>query len=86
MTCFRGLREAQNAFDAWLPIYNGERPHQALDMAVPADRYRPSSRPMPARLMEPDYDDRDIVREVSTTKAYVQFKVDCGRLVRRFLG
>jgi transposase InsO family protein len=60
MTSFRGLREAQRAFDAWLPIYNGERPHEALAMAVPADRYRPSLRPMPARLMEPEYDEGDI--------------------------
>ena len=44
MASFRGLREAQRAFDAWLPIYNGERPHEALAMAVPADRYRPSPR------------------------------------------
>jgi transposase InsO family protein len=74
MTCFRGLKEAQRAFDAWLPIYNDERPHEALDMAVPADRYRPSPRPMPARLMEPEYDEKDIVRKVGTTKAYIQFK------------
>ena len=74
MTCFRGMGEAQRAFDAWLPIYNGERPHEALSMAVPADRYRPSPRPMPARLMEPEYDERDIIRKVGTTKAYIQFK------------
>ena len=55
----------------------GERPHEALAMAVPADRYRPSLRPMPARLMEPEYDEGDIVRKVGTTKAYIQFK---GRL------
>jgi hypothetical protein len=77
MRCFRGLREAQCAFDAWLPIYNGERPHEALAMAVPADRYRPSLRSMPARLMEPEYDEGDIVRKVGTTKAYIQFR---GRL------
>jgi len=74
LTCFRGLREAQRAFDAWSPIYNAERPHEALGMAVPADRYRPSPRPMPARLMEPEYDEGDIVRKVGTTKAYIQFK------------
>src|ERR1700719_2792496 len=46
----------------------------SLGMAVPADRYRPSPRSMPARLMEPEYDERDIVRKVGTTKAYIQFK------------
>jgi putative transposase len=74
LTCFRGLKEAQRAFDVWSPIYNAERPHEALGMAVPADRYRTSPRPMPARLMEPEYDERDIVRKVGTTKAYIQFK------------
>ena len=74
MTSFRGMKEAQQAFDAWLPIYNDERPHEALGMAVPADRYRPSPRPMPARPMEPEYDEGDIVRKVGTTKAYIQFK------------
>jgi transposase InsO family protein len=74
LACFRGLNEAQRAFDTWLPVYNGERPHEALGMAVPADRYRPSPRPMPTRLMEPAYDEGDIVRKVGTTKAYIQFK------------
>ena len=43
-------------------------------MAVPAERYRPSPRPMPARLMEPEYDEGDTVRKVGTTKAYIRFK------------
>lgn len=74
MTRFRGLAEAQQAFDTWLPIYNGQRPHEGLGMAVPADRYRPSPRPMPARLMEPDYDEGEITRKVGTTKAYIRFR------------
>ena len=43
---FRDLAEVQRAFDAWRPIYNLERPHQALDQEVPASRYRPSPRSM----------------------------------------
>jgi len=41
--------EAQRDFDPWRRMYNYERPHEALDMAVPADRYRPSERAMPAK-------------------------------------
>jgi len=74
LRCFRDLAEAGEAFDAWLPIYNEQRPHEALGMAVPADRYRPSPRPMPARLMEPEYDEGEITRKVGTTKAYIRFK------------
>ena len=69
----RGLKEAQCAFDAW-PIYNGERPHEALGMAVPADRYRPSPRPMPATDGAVSMTKARLVRKVGTTKAYIQFK------------
>jgi len=39
------LLQQQGRFDAFLQQYNAERPHQALGMKVPADRYRPSDRP-----------------------------------------
>lgn len=74
LRCFRGIDEAQREFDAWRPIYNEARPHEALGMAVPSDRYRPSLRPMPARPMEPEYDEGEITRKVGTTKAYISFK------------
>lgn len=74
---FRDFPDLQRAFDAWRTIYNLERPHEALDMAVPASRYRPSARSMPERLLEVEYDSHEIVRRVSTTKIYVSFK---GRL------
>ena len=34
---FRDLPECQRAFDDWRPRYNHERPHEALDMATPAN-------------------------------------------------
>jgi hypothetical protein len=71
---FRNLAEVQHAFDLWRPIYNLERPHEALDQDVPASRYRPSARSMPARLPEVAYDEHEIVRIVSTTKDYISFK------------
>jgi len=37
--------QQQARFDAFVTRYNHERPHQALAMAVPADRYRASPRP-----------------------------------------
>jgi transposase InsO family protein len=37
---FRSLKAAQAALDAWVSDYNTTRPHQALDMATPADRFR----------------------------------------------
>ena len=73
----RDLDQVQRAFDAWRPVYNTERPHQALDMAVPASRYRTSEKTMPETLPEPEYGPDDIVRRVGTTKFYISFK---GRL------
>jgi transposase InsO family protein len=34
---------AQAAIDAWVEAYNTQRPHQALDMRVPADCFRPAA-------------------------------------------
>ena len=83
---FRDLNDLQRAFDAWRTIYNLERPHEALGMAVPASRYRPSPRSMPDRLADPEYDDHEIVRRVSTTKAYVSFKGRLWRVPQAFRG
>jgi len=61
---FRDLAHAQQKFDEWLPIYNLERPHEALAMETPASRYAPSSRPYPEELPELEYDSGDVVRKV----------------------
>jgi transposase InsO family protein len=37
---FESLEAAQAALDAWVTDYNTERPHQALEMATPAERFR----------------------------------------------
>jgi transposase InsO family protein len=74
---FSRFEDVQRAFDAWREVYNFERPHQALGQAPPASRYRPSRRAMPERLPSVDYDTGEIVRTVSSTKAYISFK---GRL------
>lgn len=37
---FASFDAAQQALDTWVADYNTERPHQALEMATPADRFR----------------------------------------------
>jgi transposase InsO family protein len=37
---FASLEQAQAELDAWVVDYNTQRPHQALEMATPADRFR----------------------------------------------
>jgi transposase InsO family protein len=58
------LAACQRAFDAWRDCYNLERPHQALDLAVPASRYQLSPRPFPEVLPPLEYGPDDIVRTV----------------------
>ena len=83
---FRDLAEVQRAFDSWRTVYNLDRPHQALDLQVPASRYQPSNRSMPERLPEPEYDEHDIVRTVSTTKDYISFKGRLWKVPQAFRG
>jgi transposase InsO family protein len=86
LRALRDLNQVQKVFDAWRPIYNTQRPHQALDMAVPASRYEPSRRPMPNTLPEPEYGPDDLVRRVGTTKLYVSFKGRLWKVPQAFTG
>ena len=58
------LATAQAAFDHWRMVYNLERPHEALGMAVPASRYQPSPHPFPPRIPSIAYGPDDAVRRV----------------------
>jgi transposase InsO family protein len=58
------LPECQTIFDDWGQVYNYERPHEALQLSVPATRYRPSSRPYPTSLPPVTYEGDDWVRKV----------------------
>ncbi|MFF3160152.1 integrase core domain-containing protein, partial [Streptomyces sp. NPDC057910] len=50
---FADLPAAQAAVDAWVHTYNTARPHQALDMATPASRFRPNPPPEPTVVTAP---------------------------------
>jgi transposase InsO family protein len=63
-TTLRDLPHTQQHFDAWRDDYNLHRPHEALDMDVPARRYQPSIRPFPKRLPELQYAADVTVRKV----------------------
>lgn len=80
------LKAAQRTFDRWRSVYNLQRPHEALNQGVPADRYRVSPRQMPESLPEVEYDEGEIVRAVSTTKAYVSFKGRLWKVPQAFCG
>ena len=54
----------QSRFDEWRYCYNHVRPHEALDMQVPASRYEPSPRSFPEQLPAIEYGPLDKVRKV----------------------
>jgi transposase InsO family protein len=61
---FADLVESQSRFDAWRPVYNFERPHEALGLSVPGSRYEVSSRRYPEQLPEMEFSPIDLVRKV----------------------
>jgi transposase InsO family protein len=82
---FADLAACQVAFDRWRRIYNEERPHEALGLAVPASRYQPSPRSFPERLAAPEYAESDAIRRVSTD-GYVRFRGGHHKMSQAFAG
>jgi putative transposase len=86
MQNFCDLADLQCAFERWRSVYNLQRPHEALDLEVPASRYSPSPRAMPDRLPKVEYDSHEIVRRVSSTRDYVSFKGRLWKVPKAFCG
>jgi transposase InsO family protein len=61
------LDQCQRAFDRWRHVYNCHRPHQAIGMATPSERYRSSDRSFPEQLPPIEYGTGDIVRKADKT-------------------
>lgn len=61
---FADFDECQSAFDDWRYVYNFERPHQALDLKTPSQRFQMSGRRFPEVLPEIEYGPDDQVRKV----------------------
>ena len=69
-TAFTNLKVAQQALDEWVAYYNTARPHQALDMITPAQRFtpnasNPASTPVPELRCDRSGDDW-VSRRVTT--------------------
>ena len=75
----------QQALDQWRQVYNHERPHEALELAVPAKRYEPSLRAYPESLPPIEYDTGVTVRKVQQ-KGEVHFRGQVFEVSRAFRG
>jgi hypothetical protein len=82
---FRDMAQAQESFDEWRPIYNHERPHEAIGMAVPASRYQISWRSFPETLPPIEYAPGDDIRRVQD-KGWVSYKGNRIVLSKAFRG
>jgi transposase InsO family protein len=81
---FASLHSCQSRFDPWRIVYNHERPHEALNMAVPASRYRVSERAFPEVLPTWEYGDGDAVRKVDSdgTISFRNRPIELGKAFR----
>jgi transposase InsO family protein len=82
---FDNLVHCQTRFDQWRDVYNLQRPHQALAMAVPASRYHASPRAFPEALPSIEYGPDDIVRKVQA-EGLISYQNRCIRLSKAFRG
>jgi transposase InsO family protein len=80
-----GLKDCQISFDSWRHQYNTERPHEALDMDVPASRYTISPRRFPETLPEIEYGPIDQVRKVQDG-GYISIHSRIYQVSRAFYG
>lgn len=82
---FLDVRETQLTFDPWRQVYNSQRPHEALGLAVPASRYRVSERSFPETLPPIAYASDVLVRRASTC-GVIKFQSRVVRVNRAFAG
>lgn len=82
---FRDLEQAQSAFEPWRCMYNTIRPHEAMELGVPASRYRVSERAYPETLPVIEYAPDVEVRKVQS-RGDVHFKGYCLRISKAFIG
>lgn len=79
------LTQVQHAFDQWRPIYNHQRPHQALNNNVPADRYQPSPQPHPTDTAPTNYPDHWQTRTVDAA-ARISYQGTQHKIGKPFIG
>jgi transposase InsO family protein len=82
---WRDLAQAQRRFDRYRHLYNHDRPHEALGLAVPASRYRPSLRTFPSTLPAIEYSTDELVRSVKS-KGEITFRNRFYYVGRAFAG
>ena len=63
-------RGQQRKFNRFIQEYNHDRPHESLGQRPPARTWRPSPRPYPRRIPEPEYPGHQLLRFVSNAGTF----------------
>jgi len=63
----QNMADAQSKFDGYRDFYNNERPHHALNLEVPAQRYQKSFKRIPPQISEWEYEPEYEVRTIKKT-------------------
>lgn len=79
------IPHAQRQFDAWRHIYNYRRPHEALQLETPSQRYSSSKRCYPGSLPPIEYQPGDWVRKVDES-GWLSFKGHAVRVSKALYG
>jgi transposase InsO family protein len=79
------LEKCQQRFDSWRDVYNFQRPHESLDMQVPARRYQPSRQQYSEKPAPIEYAPADQVRKVQQ-RGWISYKGKAYRLPKAFCG
>ena len=82
---FEDLLHAARGFERWRNIYNTERPHDALGLLTPIDRYVPSPRSYREALEPFEYGPDDQLRHVHAD-GRISFKAQRYRVPKAFNG
>ena len=82
---FQSLEAAAEKLSRWRMVYNRERPHEAIGMRVPAERYAPSPREFKEKVEAFDYAPDDLLRRVQAS-GLVSFKGRTLRVPKAFRG
>jgi transposase InsO family protein len=83
---FCDVRQAQDRFDPFRECYNHQRPHQALEMNVPASRYQASQRSFPETIAEWEYAPDVTVRKVDQTTGAISWQGQRWKIGRALKG
>lgn len=81
---FPDLAHAEQALKVWRDVYNTERPHQAIDLLTPIQRYSASPRPFQKVIQPFEYGPDDQLRRVSDGR--IRFKGRPFRVPKAFQG